>query len=56
MKTLMDSNFLTQIQSGVYQVNPDIIFKGGKTDRLNVLIQYNKTQNAAAHSKVEYSE
>ncbi len=56
MKTLMDSNFLTQIQSGVYQVNPDIIFKGGKTDRLNVLIQYNKTKNAAAHSKVEYSD
>ena len=47
MKTLMDCNFLTQIQSGVYQINPDVIFKGGKTDRLNVLIQYNEVKESA---------
>lgn len=47
MKVLMDSNFLTQIQSGVYQVNPNVIFKGGKNDRLNVLIQYNEAREPA---------
>ena len=44
MKALMDCNFLTQIQSGVYQVNPDVIFKGGKSDRMNVLIQYQEAR------------
>lgn len=40
MKALMDSNFLIKINSGAYMVNPDVIFKGGKSDRLNILIQY----------------
>ena len=40
MKALMDSDFLIKINSGAYMVNPDVIFKGGKTDRLNILIQY----------------
>ena len=44
MKVLMESNFLTQIQSGLYQVNPDVIFKGGKSDRMNVLIQYQEAR------------
>lgn len=42
MKALMDSNFLLRINSGAYVVNPDVVFKGGKTDRLNVLIQYHQ--------------
>ena len=40
MKALIESNFLTRHNSGCYIVNPDVIFKGGKTDRMNVLIQY----------------
>lgn len=40
MKSLMDSNFLERINQGAYRVNPDVIFKGGKTDRMNVLYQY----------------
>ena len=47
MKVLVDSNFLTRHNSGTYIVNPDIIFKGGKTDRLNVLIQYNEARESA---------
>lgn len=41
MKSLMESNFLERINQGAYRVNPDVIFKGGKTDRMNVLYQYN---------------
>jgi DNA-binding transcriptional regulator YhcF (GntR family) len=41
---LLKSDFLTKHNTGVYKVNPDVIFKGGKTDRLNVLIQYRTTQ------------
>lgn len=40
MKSLMDSNFLERINQGAYRVNPDVIFKGGKTERMNVLYQY----------------
>lgn len=40
MKSLMDSNFIERINQGAYRVNPDVIFKGGKTDRMNVLYQY----------------
>lgn len=40
MKALLDSNFLVKQNIGVYMVNPDVVFKGGKTDRLNILIQY----------------
>jgi len=44
MKALMESNFLIKQNMGVYMVNPDAIFKGGKNDRLNILIQYHKGQ------------
>lgn len=44
MRSLMDSNFLERINQGAYRVNPDVIFKGGKTDRLNVLYQYRDTK------------
>ena len=47
MKALIDSNFLTRHNAGTYIVNPDVIFKGGKTDRLNVLIQYNEAREPA---------
>ena len=40
LKALTESNFLIKINSGAYRVNPDVLFKGGKSDRLNVLLQY----------------
>ena len=40
MKALVESNFLKRHNQGCYIVNPDVVFKGGKTDRMNVLIQY----------------
>lgn len=42
MRVLQDSNFLIKIRNGLYRANPDVIFKGGKTDRLNVLLRYTK--------------
>lgn len=44
MKSLMESNFLERINQGAYRVNPDVVFKGGKTDRMNVLYQYRDTK------------
>ena len=40
MKALMDSNFIRKINNGAYCVNPDVLFKGTRTGRLNVLLQY----------------
>ena len=44
IKTLQDGNFLTRINMGAYQVNPDIIFKGGSGDRMNILLQYHEAK------------
>ena len=41
---LIDSNFLVRINNGAYQVNPDVIFKGTRSGRLNVLYQYNQVK------------
>ncbi|WP_343102177.1 replication/maintenance protein RepL [Romboutsia sp. MSSM.1001216sp_RTP31141st1_G3_RTP31141_220114] len=40
MKSLLESNFLQQINQGAYRVNPNVIFKGSRNGRLNVLYQY----------------
>ena len=44
LKALIDSNFLKMQQVGVYQVNPDVLFKGGKSARMNVLLKYYDTK------------
>lgn len=44
METLITCNFLVKINSGAYRVNPDVLFKGGKTDRLNILFKYQTEQ------------
>src|SRR5699024_10357570 len=40
MKALQESNLLSKIRNGYYRVNPDVIFKGGRNDRMNVLLRY----------------
>ena len=37
-RALQESDFMRQPKNGIYQINPDIIFKGGKEKRLNVLL------------------
>ncbi|PWM27373.1 MAG: replication/maintenance protein [Clostridiales bacterium] len=40
MNILIESNFLRRQNQGCYIVNPDIVFKGTRPGRLNVLNQY----------------
>lgn len=40
IRALMESDFLRRVNQGVYQVNPDVIFKGGMSNRMNVLLEY----------------
>ena len=48
MKVLVESNFLRKINGGAYCVNPDILFKGTRNNRLNVLLQYTNLGDSAA--------
>lgn len=42
ISALLESDFLVKINGGAYRVNPNMLFKGGKNNRLNILIQYNE--------------
>lgn len=44
MKILLDADFLRKINIGVYMVNPDVVFKGSRNGRLNVLNQYRDSE------------
>lgn len=55
MKSLQEADFLQKINSGAYRINPDIIFKGSRTDRMNVLFEYRKEADKGAASIKETS-
>lgn len=40
LKALIESDFLQYVNWGCYRVNPEVLFKGGKNARMNVLIKY----------------
>ncbi|HGJ5869566.1 replication/maintenance protein RepL [Arsenophonus nasoniae] len=42
MKVLLTSDVIKMEQQGVYILNPEVIFKGDRSKRMNVLIKYNK--------------
>ncbi|MEY0026194.1 replication/maintenance protein RepL [Providencia rettgeri] len=42
MKVLLAADVIRMEQQGVYLLNPEVIFKGDKSKRMNVLIKYNK--------------
>ena len=44
LKVLMDSNFLQKINSGAYRVNPNVLWKGGKSARINILFKYHQNE------------
>ena len=48
MKALQDANFLRKINGGAYCVNPDVLFKGSRNNRMNVLLQYTSLGDSAA--------
>lgn len=41
IQALKEAGFLKEIKKGLYQVNPDYIFKGAKGNRMNIVLQYN---------------
>lgn len=43
MQALIGANFVVKVNTGCYMVNPDVLFKGTRNARQNLLIQYNDT-------------
>lgn len=48
MKLLLEADFLRRVNQGCYVVNPDVIFKGSRTGRLNVLNTYTDIEKSEA--------
>lgn len=44
MKLLLEADFLRRINQGCYVVNPDVVYKGSRTGRLNVLNTYSDAE------------
>jgi len=43
IKLLVNSDFIQKVQNGVYRINPDHLFKGNQKNRMNILLEYTKT-------------
>lgn len=48
MKLLLEADFLRRVNQGCYVVNPDVVFKGSRTGRLNVLNTYTDVEKSEA--------
>lgn len=44
IKSLMDSKALKSLQTGVYMLNPDFMFKGHNRKRMNLLLRFNEIE------------
>lgn len=58
MKALQESEppFLVRINSGAYQVNPDIVWKGSHKNRMGICFVYNKATSEKKQKEQEISE
>jgi hypothetical protein len=52
LRLLTSINAIRKVNSGVYQLNPDVIFKGGYQKRMNILLQFEKVEEIE-HSKTK---
>ena len=48
---LLDADILRRQQAGVYLLNPDVMFKGGTTQRMDILYQYHSSEAKAKNIK-----
>ena len=44
MELLMDADFMRKAQNGVYVINPNLVFKGTRNARMNVLNQFTSAE------------
>lgn len=48
MKILLDADFLRKVNMGVYMVNPNLLFKGTRDSRINILSMYSEAEREPA--------
>lgn len=53
IQLLVKSNFIKPIQDGVYLINPDVIFKGKHSKRMNILLRYRAIDEIEADNTKE---
>lgn len=53
IRLLIDSNFIQKVQSGVYRINPDHLFKGNQKNRMSILLEYTKTNDEIEESQID---
>jgi len=53
VRILIEENFMQKIRNGKYQINPDLVFKGGKNQRMDILISYRKTKQLKEIEKAQ---
>lgn len=46
IKVLVDNDFMALVQEGVYRINPNVLFKGSKNRRMNILLKYFDEKNS----------
>lgn len=52
IKLLIESNFLKKKQNGVYFINPDMLFNGGKSNRMNIKLEYFKNDQEIKETQI----
>lgn len=53
IKALKEADFIQEVIKGVYQVNPNTIFKGHYSTRMNVMYQYNQVRKEKIKAQEE---
>lgn len=56
LKSLVESDFLRVETQGAYRINPNIMFKGGMNNRLNILYKYRQLDRQEKSPSEQQSE
>lgn len=56
LKSLQDANVISQVHRSVWRINPEVIFRGNHSKRMNVLIQYRSERESKRPTKVVDAE
>lgn len=53
LKALTKIDAIRKVQTGVFMLNPELIFKGGHAKRMNILLRYTKIETIDQEKEIE---
>lgn len=56
VQKLLGANFMTRIQSGVYQINPAVMVKGSELKKRSLVIEYNEVKAEEQQKQMELDD